>query len=51
MEEDYALEVLKHFHRLWQFDVHLESLRGDELHRAYHCDDEKAWTDKGDAEK
>lgn len=51
LEEDYALEVLKHFHRLWQFDVHLESLRGEELYRAYHCNDEKAWTDKGDGEK
>ncbi len=50
LEEDYALEVLKHFHRLWQFDVHLESLRGDELYRAYHCNDEKAWTDKGNGD-
>lgn len=51
LEKDYALQVLKHFHRLWQFDVHLESLRDDELHRVYHCNDEKAWTDKGDGEK
>jgi len=51
LEEDRALEVLKHFHRLWQFDVHLESMRDNELHCAYHCNDKKAWTDKGDAGK
>ena len=51
LQEDYALEVLKHFHRLWQFDVHLESLRGDEVYRAYHCNDEKAWTDKRKGEE
>ena len=50
LDEDYALEVMKHFHRLWQFDVHLESLRDDEIHCAYHCSDDRVWTDKGDGE-
>ncbi|RDE19951.1 SpoVR family protein [Motiliproteus coralliicola] len=30
-------EMLKHVHRLWGFDVHLESLRGDEVMKTYHC--------------
>ena len=51
LDEHTALDVLKHFHRLWQFDVHLESMRDDKLHRAYHCNDQKAWAEKDDAEK
>ncbi len=30
-------EVLKHVHRLWGFDVHLESMEGGKLLSAYHC--------------
>ena len=30
-------EMLKHLHRLWGFDVHLESIRGDEVVESYHC--------------
>ena len=47
LDEDDAKEVLKHLHRLWQFDVHLESRRDGKVHRAYHCNDEKVWTDSG----
>ncbi|MCP5162646.1 MAG: SpoVR family protein [Hahellaceae bacterium] len=30
-------EVLKHVHRLWGFDVHLESVWNDEVLQSYHC--------------
>ncbi|WP_421866367.1 SpoVR family protein [Motiliproteus sp.] len=30
-------EMLKHVHRLWGFDVHLESVRGEEVMKSYHC--------------
>ena len=30
-------EMLKHLHRLWGFDIHLESVRGDEVITTYHC--------------
>lgn len=45
LDDDHAKEVMKHFHNLWRFDVHLESLRGDKVDRVYHCNDEKAWID------
>ncbi|GAB1261229.1 SpoVR family protein [Aurantivibrio plasticivorans] len=32
-----TLEVLKHIHRLWGFDVHLESVHNDEVVETYHC--------------
>ena len=48
LDEDDAKEVLKHLHRLWRFDVHLESVREDKVHRAYHCNDDKVWTDSGE---
>ncbi len=47
LEKDDAREVLKHLHRLWRFDVRLESRRDDEVHRVYHCNDEKVWIDSG----
>ena len=31
-----TLEVLKHFHRLWGFDVHLKSFDGEQLKKEYH---------------
>ena len=51
LDEDDAKEVLKHVHRLWRFDVHLESMRNDTVHRVFHCNDEKVWvnTEKGSA--
>jgi len=36
-----AQEVMKHLHRLWKFDVHLKSFRGDDLFKAYSCSQEK----------
>ncbi len=30
-------EVLKHLHRLWKFDIHLESRDGDKVTQNYHC--------------
>ncbi len=30
-------EVLKHVHRLWGFDVHLQSVDNDEVSAEYHC--------------
>ncbi len=32
-----TLEVLKHVHRLWGFDVHLHSVQNDEVTASYHC--------------
>jgi spore cortex formation protein SpoVR/YcgB (stage V sporulation) len=34
-----AKEVIKHLHKLWQFDVHLHSLQDDEITATYHCSD------------
>ena len=49
LDEDDAKEVLKHIHHLWRFDVHLEAMRDDKIHRVYHCNDEKVWTDTASA--
>ena len=49
LDEDDAKEVLKHIHHLWRFDVHLESIRDDKIHRVYHCNDDKVWTDTASA--
>lgn len=35
--DDGASEVLKHIHRLWGFDVHLESVDDDGVSAEYHC--------------
>jgi spore cortex formation protein SpoVR/YcgB (stage V sporulation) len=48
LDEEDAKEVLKHLHRLWRFDVHLESRRDDKVHQAYHCNAEKVWIDSDD---
>ena len=29
-------EVLKHLHRLWGFDVHLQSMQGEQVVNAHH---------------
>jgi len=47
LDENDAKEVLKHVHRLWQFDVHLESMRDEKVHRVFHCNDDKVWIDSG----
>jgi spore cortex formation protein SpoVR/YcgB (stage V sporulation) len=49
LDEDDAKEVMKHVHRLWQFDVHLESMRDDKVHRVFHCNDDKVWVDSGES--
>lgn len=38
--EEEAKEVLKHLHRLWRFDVHLESVQDGRVTKSYTCDDE-----------
>ncbi|MDG6404491.1 SpoVR family protein, partial [Pseudomonas quasicaspiana] len=30
------MEVLKHLHRLWGFDIHLETLQGDQVMKTHH---------------
>lgn len=40
LDEDDAKEVMKHVHRLWQFDVRLESVQDEKITRTYYCDDE-----------
>lgn len=30
-------EVLKHLHRLWGFNIHLNSVRNNEVQSSYHC--------------
>ena len=37
LEEQNNKEVLRHLHRLWKFDVHLESLNGDKVISTLHC--------------
>ena len=45
LDDDDAKEVLKHMHRLWRFDVHLESVQDGKARHVYHCNDEKVWTE------
>jgi stage V sporulation protein R len=42
LDEGSAQEVLKHIHRLWGFDVHLHSLRDNEIVESFHCPDPSA---------
>jgi spore cortex formation protein SpoVR/YcgB (stage V sporulation) len=32
-----TLEVLKHLHQLWGFNIHLDSMQGDTVSHSYHC--------------
>ncbi|MEH6624987.1 MAG: SpoVR family protein [Motiliproteus sp.] len=34
---DSTNEMLKHLHRLWGFDIHLESVRNDQIMTTQHC--------------
>lgn len=34
---DSSEEVLRHFHRLWGFDIHLHSIQGNEIKQSFHC--------------
>ena len=43
LDEVETKAVLKHLHRLWRFDVHLDSVRDSKVTQSYHCDDEKVW--------
>lgn len=38
--DESAIEVLKHIHRLWGFDVHLYSMENDIPEQAFHCPSE-----------
>ncbi len=51
LDEDDAKEVLKHMHRLWRFDVHLESVRDGQAVNTYHCNDEKVWSESEETAK
>ena len=33
-------EVLKHLHKLWRFDVKLESIQDDKVTARFECNDE-----------
>lgn len=37
IDPDSAEQVLKHLHRLWGFDVHIESFDDDKLKHEFHC--------------
>ena len=37
LDEESTQEVLRHLHRLWGFDVHLDSVEGDRVVQAFHC--------------
>lgn len=39
LDKDDAKEVMKHLHRLWGFDVHLESICDGKVTARYTCDD------------
>jgi stage V sporulation protein R len=51
LEEDDATEVIKHLHRLWRFDVHLESVQDGKAQQVYHCNDKKVWADSDENKK
>ena len=38
LEDKDAKEVMRHLHRLWGFDTHLESVQDGEITQSYHCD-------------
>jgi stage V sporulation protein R len=50
LDPDETNKVIKHVHRLWRFDVNLESMQDGEEVQSYHCDDEKVWTSSDDSE-
>ena len=37
-----TLELLKHIHRLWQFDVTIETCQGSKVVQSYHCPEKPA---------
>ncbi|UCD68408.1 MAG: SpoVR family protein [Betaproteobacteria bacterium] len=42
LSEEDGVEVMKHLHHLWRFDVHLESVQDNSVTDRYVCDDESA---------
>jgi len=50
LDEDETKKVMKHVHRLWRFDVKLESIQDDEVTQNYHCNDDKVWVGSDDSE-
>lgn len=48
LDEEDAREVMKHVHRLWQFDVRLESVQDGAVTRSYHCDPERVLVTNGE---
>ncbi len=47
LDEEDAKEVMKHVHRLWHFDVRLESVQDDKVTKTYHCDMERVLVSSG----
>ncbi|GAB2893104.1 SpoVR family protein [Microbulbifer echini] len=43
-------EVLRHLHRLWGFDIHLNSLNGDQVTASYHCPEQGRDRQEGEEE-
>ncbi|WNZ56817.1 SpoVR family protein [Microbulbifer sp. MKSA007] len=43
-------EVLRHLHRLWGFDVHLNSLNGDQITASCHCPEQGRDRPEGEEE-
>ncbi len=42
LEAKSTQEVLKHLHRLWGFDIHLNSVADDKITKSYHCPEDCA---------
>jgi stage V sporulation protein R len=42
LADDDAIEVMKHLHHLWRFDVHVETMQEESVTAQYICDDESA---------
>jgi len=45
---DSTEEVLKHLHRLWGFDIHLETVQGDQIMKTHHMPPRGEHGDPGD---
>ncbi len=42
---DFSQETLKHLHRLWGFDIHLDSIQDGQVVNSYHCPDSNDFPD------
>ncbi|MEE8056726.1 MAG: SpoVR family protein [Pseudomonadales bacterium] len=45
---DTTVEVLKHLHQLWGFNIHLDSLQNDTITHSYHCPEQSTDIDQAD---